>query len=192
VLTIDMNASAENPLFTDSGSWHHGGFHHVGLALALDQLRLALVQAASLSLARLTKINDPAITGLRQFLADGPDGSSGTMVLEYAAASALADLRQWAQPASLGQTVLSLGVEDHASFAWQAAIATRSSMSALRTILSCELVAAVRATRLREAPPRGHPLEELLTRSDSLPDIAHDHVLVDDLRAADSVLDTLR
>ena len=187
-LTVDVNASAENPLYADDASWHHGGFHHVGLALALDQLRLALVQAASLSVARLTKLNDPAMTGLRPFLAEGPDGSSGTMVLEYTAASAMAELRQWALPASLAQTVVSLGLEDHASFAWQSAMATASSISALRTILSCELVTAVRATRLGGRPPAGHPLANLLDRCATIPAYADDHALIDDLAAADALI----
>ncbi len=191
-LTVDINASAENPLYANDASWHHGGFHHAGLALALDQLRLALVQAASLSLSRLTKVNDPAMTGLRPFLAEGPAGSSGTMVLEYTAASAMADLRQWAQPASLAQTVISLGLEDHASFAWQSAIATRASLTALRTILACELVAAARAVRQLGLPPDGHPLARLLAQCDSLPDIAEDHALIEDLAAATALLSTLQ
>lgn len=190
-LTIDVNASAENPLYADDLSWHHGGFHHVGLALALDQLRLALFQVASLSLARLTKIHDPAMTGLRPFLAEGPAGSSGTMVLEYTAASALGELRQLAQPASLSQTVISLGLEDHASFAWQSALATRSMLSALRTILACELVAAVRAVRRMGAPPEEHPIAVLLSKCISLPEVSDDHVLIDDLSAAEALLDKI-
>ncbi len=190
-LEIDINASCENPLYTDSGSWHHGGFNHTGLALGLDQLRLALAQAAGLGLSRLTHLNNPAMSGLRPFLSEGPNGSSGTMVLEYTAASSLADLRQWAAPATLGHAVISLGIEDHASFAWQSAIATRSSLVALRTVIACELVAALLSVRRHRDVRSGTVLAALLDRCASIPDEALDHALVDDLGAADALLDQL-
>lgn len=190
-LGIDLNASVENPLYADDLSWHHGGFHHTGLALALDRLRLATVQAAGLSLARLTKLHDPGFTGGRPFLADGPQGSSGTMVLEYTAASAMAELRQWAAPATLGHTVISIGLEDHASFAWQAALSTRASLGALRAVIACELVAAVRAVRMQGAVDGGPVLHELLDRCAALPQPSGDTPPADDLTIANHVLDAL-
>jgi histidine ammonia-lyase len=191
VLEIDLNASAENPLYTDSGSWHHGAFHHAGLALALDHLRLALVHAGGLSVARLSHLSDPASTGLRPFLAHGPDGASGTMVLEYTASSAMAEMRQWAAPATLGQAVVSRGVEDHASFAWQAAMALRLMLGALRSVLACELVAALRAVRLQDRDDAGTGLAPVLRTCSSLHGQFDDHALVDDLVNADAVLDDL-
>lgn len=191
ILEIDINASCENPIYTETGSWHHGGFHHAGLALALDHVRLAVVQAAGLSVSRLTQMNNPALSGLRPFLAEGPGGSSGTMVLEYTAASAAANLRQWAGPATLGHTVLSLGVEDHASFAWQAAAATRGCSDALRTVLACELVAALRAVRRHGLVVPGTAIGEVIQRCASIPDDGIDHPLVDDLEAAERLLGEL-
>lgn len=190
-LEVDINASCENPLYSDSGSWHHGGFNHTGLALGLDQLRLALVQAAGLSLSRLTHVNDPVMSGLRPFLSEGPAGSSGTMVLEYTSASAMADLRQWAAPATLGQVVISLGIEDHASFAWQAANATGSSLTALRTVIACELVGALRAVRCHGDVRPGGVVTQILELCVSIPDEVVDHALVEDLGAADALLDRL-
>jgi histidine ammonia-lyase len=190
-LEIDLNASTENPIYDDDRSWHHGGFHHAGLALGLDQLRLALVQVGGLSLARLTKINDPAFSGLRPFLADGPAGSSGTMVLEYTAASALATLRQHAAPATLGHVAISLGLEDHASFAWEAAMATSAALQALRIVVATELVAAVRTLRQQgvefDAAPGG-VLGKFLGMCAVLPGTSEDHVLVDDIAAAEGLL----
>jgi Aromatic amino acid lyase len=59
------------------------------LALHLDMVRLAIVQWASTTVARLVKLHDPQYTDLLRFLAIGPAGSSGHMVLEYTAGSAL-------------------------------------------------------------------------------------------------------
>jgi histidine ammonia-lyase len=191
VLSVDVNNSAENPLHFEGARVHHGAFHHAALALALDQLRLAVVQACGLSLSRLTKLQDPTMTGLRPFLADGPAGSSGVMVLEYTAASAFAELRTLAQPSTLGTTAISLGLEDHASFAWQSALAVVDSLAALRTMVSCELVAALRAVRQHGGPPESSALAGIVGWCDGLPDAPDDHPLVDDLDAAGVVLERM-
>ncbi|MFE1885953.1 aromatic amino acid lyase [Streptomyces diastatochromogenes] len=61
-------------------------------------------------------------TGLPAFLASGPAGSSGTMILEYTANSAPAEVRSCAAPASSGHAVLSHGLEETAAFAVAAAV----------------------------------------------------------------------
>ncbi|MFC4537028.1 aromatic amino acid ammonia-lyase [Sphaerisporangium dianthi] len=155
VLGIEINAAAENPLISAAGGTvhHHGGFHQASLGLTLDHLRIALLHTAHLSTARLATLVEPAFTGLRPFLAEGAAGSSGVMILEYAASSALAELRNAAFPAALGHAVLSRGVEDHAGFASQSARQTLRAAASYRLVLACELVAAVRALRQRGLGP---------------------------------------
>ncbi|HVV19827.1 MAG TPA: aromatic amino acid lyase, partial [Pseudonocardiaceae bacterium] len=92
-------------------------------------------------------------TSQRPFLAEGATGSSGIMILEYSAHSSLAEVRAMAQPAGLGHAVVSRGVEDHSSFAFQSASQTLRSAAAFRLTLACELVAAVRALRMRSVEP---------------------------------------
>ncbi|GIH92350.1 aromatic amino acid lyase [Planobispora siamensis] len=150
-VTAELNASPENPLIAGGRAWHNGAFHSAGVALALDALRAGIVQTASLSAARLATLTDPGHTGLLPFLAERP-GLSGVMILEYVAHSALADLRHLAAPVTLGTAVLSLGTEDHASFAPQAARAALRAAGPLEAVLACELVAAVRALRQRGLP----------------------------------------
>jgi histidine ammonia-lyase len=152
VLETEFNAAAENPLISADGpdgpsAWHHGNFFAGHVALALDAFRLALLQTAQLSAARLSALADPGLTGLRPFLADGPSAGSGVMILEYAAGGALAELRTCATPATLGNAVLSRGVEEQASFASQAARLTLRAAPAYRQVLACELVTALRALR---------------------------------------------
>ncbi|MDL5201989.1 aromatic amino acid ammonia-lyase [Streptomyces sp. ALI-76-A] len=155
VLTIEINAAAENPLICpeDLAAYHHGGFYQAQLALALDHFRLALTQVARLSTSRLSTLNEPAFTRLRPFLADPEPASSGVMILEYAAGAALGDLRAFSAPASLGHAVLSRGVEEQASFASLAARQTLRACDAYRLVVGCELVAAVRALRQRGLRP---------------------------------------
>jgi histidine ammonia-lyase len=191
VLHVELNAAAENPL-VDAGSGrvlHNGNFHGAYLALALDAVRLAVCADAALSPARLAALTDPDRTGLRPFLAGGPDGSSGIMILEYTASAALAELRGLAGPASLGTAVLSRGAEEHAAFSPQAARAAAAMVPRLRTMLGCELVAAVRGLRQRGVTPSGARLRALYAQClDRLPADDEDHPLDVDVAAAEEVI----
>ncbi|MEU3784437.1 aromatic amino acid ammonia-lyase [Streptomyces sp900129855] len=193
VVAIEINAAAENPLISpeDMAAYHHGGFYQAQLALALDHFRLALTQVARLSTSRLSTLNEPAYTRLRPFLADPEPASSGVMILEYAAAAALGDLRAFSAPASLGHAVLSRGVEEQASFASLAARQTLRACAAYRLVVGCELVAAVRALRQRELRPEpGLPAARALESAEAVLDADQaDRPLTDDVSAAARLLD---
>ncbi|MER6910410.1 aromatic amino acid ammonia-lyase [Streptomyces sp. NPDC000594] len=192
-IATEVNTATENPLISppDQAAYHHGGFYLAGLALALDHFRLALTQTARLSTSRLAALNEPAFTRLRPFLAAGEAASSGVMILEYAAGAALGDLRAFSAPASLGHTVLSRGVEEQASFASLAARQTLRAAGAFRLVVGCELVAAVRALRLRGL----RPAPGLASRDafelacGALPDNPADRPLTDDVTTAAALLD---
>jgi len=191
VLEAELNGSAENPLIDVAGQavWHNGNFHAAYVGLALDAIRAALFQTAALSVARLGTLMEPAFTGLNAFLAEDR-ASSGVMILEYVAHSAVADIRRFAAPAALGGAVLSRGAEEHAGFATQSARATSDAVAAYRAVLACELIAATRALRLQGRPPApGGALREAFDLADSaLEPAAADRPLDSDLSAADAVL----
>ena len=155
LLAVEINAAAENPLVAGDDVLHHGGFHAAPIALALDTLRLALVPFASMSAARLSHLMEPGLSGLSPFLAVDAPGSSGVLIAEYLAADALARLRADAAPVVLGTVAISRGLEEHASFAWQAAAQARHAVLHLRTVLALEWVVAERALRMKGAPHDG-------------------------------------
>jgi len=169
ILAVEINAAAENPLITDDEALHHGGFHAAPIALALDTLRLALVPFASMSAARLSHLMEPGLSGLSPFLSVDAPGSSGVLISEYLAADALARLRADAAPVVLGTVAISRGLEEHASFAWQAAGQARHAVPHLRTVLALEWAAAERALRMKGAPREGvlAPLRTLAVGFDS-------------------------
>jgi len=191
VIEAELNGSPENPLIDVAGHavWHNGNFHTAYVGLALDAIRAALFQTAALSVARLGTLVEPAFTGLNAFLADNP-ASSGIMILEYVAHSAVADIRRFASPAALGGAVLSRGVEEHAGFGTQSARATGDAVAAYRAVLGCELMAATRALRMQGRPPAGGKLRHAYDLADSaLEPGTADRPLDDDLVAAQEVLD---
>ena len=192
VVDLEANAAVENPLVRGDDVFHHGGFHTAELALALDRVRAALLPALSLSAARLGDLVDPAMTGLPSFLTWGPAGSSGIMILEYVAHDALSELRALAAPLTAGSAVVSLGLEDHASFSTQAARAAARAVELVGLVLATELLAAVRALRaaperLVDAPVR---LAFDLCAADLSPDV-EDRVLGPDLLRATRLLPQL-
>jgi histidine ammonia-lyase len=190
IVETEMNCPSENPVLTPDGRlYHHGGFFAAPLALTLDGLNLALLKTAQLSAARLTALGRTDLTGLPAFLATGPAGSSGTMILEYTANSALAELRSnAAAPASAGHAVLSHGLEEAAGFAGQAARQTERAATAYATVLACELVTAVRALRLHPVPP---PVPAFTVAAATLPPGTEDRPLTGDVMTAIELLPLL-
>ena len=194
VLEIEVNAAAENPLVdADSGAvFHHGQFSTAYPALALDHVRAAVHHVADLSAARLGDLVEPDLTGLPAFLASGPAGSSGVMILEYVAHDALGRLRHSAGPVTLGTAVISRGLEDHASFSPHAAGSALAAAAAYRTLLACELVAAVRALRMAGTAPRADVLAAAFAVvAARLPDVRADHRLGGEIEIAERLLDDL-
>jgi histidine ammonia-lyase len=194
VLTVEINAAAENPMVSLPARdvFHHGNFHLAALALSLDHARVAAHQTAQLSVARLGDLVEPEFTGQPAFLAAGPAGSSGIMILEYVAHDALAKLRSSLTPLTTGTVVISRGMEDHASFASHAAQELNDMADAYRIILGCELVAAVRSLRMR-----GRALPEVPVRAafelaaQRLPADHGDRPLGQDVETAGALLDEL-
>ncbi|TDE40524.1 aromatic amino acid lyase [Nonomuraea mesophila] len=160
-IEVDLNSATENPLIAGTLAWHNGNSHGAPVALALDALRAAIVQTAQLSTARLAALMDPAYTGRLPFLAQRP-GASGALILEYVAQDAMAVLRHLAVPVTTGTAVISLGTEEHASFATQAARLALRCLEPLSLVLACERTAALRA---RQAPPPDRPLTDDLEES---------------------------
>ena len=191
VVSAELNAASENPLVDPAGDevWHNGNFHAAYVGLALDSARAALFQTAALSAARLGTLVEPSFTGLHPFAADTP-ASSGIMVLEYVAQSAVADLRRFATPAALGSAVLSRGVEEHAGFSTQSARASTDAVAAYRAVLACELAAAVRVLRMQgRAPAEGGPLRAAFDAADAVLDPrTADRPLDADLASAEGLL----
>lgn len=196
VLAVEVNSAPENPLVSadEQDVFHHGNFHGAALGQALDAAKVALYSAAALSLSRMTALSSPGVTGLPAFLADGPAGSSGVMLLEYNQAAALAALRHAAAPATLGSVVISLGVEDHSSFATQAADQLQECLGLATTGLACELLAAARAVTMTHAglDPASELAGFLARVQDCTSPELGDRSLTEDLAAVAALLSTPR
>ena len=192
VVETSINASSENPVFPtgpDESAAHHGAFHAAYLALALDASLLALTRSARSGQSRIAHLLTDTTTGLPRFLADVREGSSGLLIGEYVAGSAMASIRDHASsPASVQTISISGGVEDDASFASVAAARFPPSVASYRRLLAVELVCAVRAIRLRGIQLNGL-LAEAFEACAELPRGMADRDVEPDFSAADALLD---
>jgi histidine ammonia-lyase len=193
VVQTTANTASENPLFTPTAAGgevtHHGGFHAAYLVLAVDSALLALTRSAQAVQSRVSHILTDAGTGLPRFLADPTPGSSGALIAEYVAASALSTIRGAAATPSSIQTVgVSAGIEDDASFAGQATLRLGDATTAYRRMVAVELVCAVRALRMRALEPRGE-LAEAFARCAELPADLGDRDLSPELEVAERIVE---
>lgn len=190
VVTRELNARPENALIEGGRALPTGNFHGAELAAALDSLRNALAQSASLIAARVSALLDPRMTGLPPFLAHRPGVDSGLMMLEYTAHSAAAEIRSLAAPSGTQTTWTSLGVESHASLASHAVRRTGEALRALRVLTSTELVVALRAMRLAGRTPAGSGTRRLFELAiEMLPSGLEDRAFGRDVERASAVLD---
>jgi histidine ammonia-lyase len=189
VVTRELNARPENALIDTGQALPTGNFHGAELGAALDSLRSALAQSASLIAARVSALLDPRMTGLPPFLTDDPGPASGVMMLEYTAHSAAAEIRSLVVPMAAQTAWASLGVESHASFAATAARRTAEAIEALRLLVATELVVAVRALRITGRMPAGAGTRRMFViASRALPGGLEDRPFGRDIEAADGVL----
>ena len=190
VVTRELRSRPENALIDDGQALPNGNFHAAELAAALDRLRVALAQSASLIAARVSALLEPRVSGLPPFLAERPGVDSGVMMLEYTAQAAAAEARSLATPMGGQTAIASLGVESHASLAPIAARHTARTVAALRLLVATELVISVRTLRMAGREPEGVGTRRLFDRARAtLPDGLADRRFGDDVEVAAEVLD---
>lgn len=160
VFLIEINSVTDNPtIFPDQDLIiSAGNFHGQPLALALDNLSIALAEIGNISERRtyqLIKGN----RGLPSFLVANPGLNSGFMIPQYAAASLVSLNKQYASPSSVDSIESSQGQEDHVSMGANAATKAYKIMQNLERIIAIELMNAAQALEFRR-PKKSSPVIE--------------------------------
>lgn len=150
VFSNEINAVTDNPtIFPDEDLIiSAGNFHGQPLALALDQLAIALAEWGSISERRTYQL----LFGKRDlpsFLVANPGLNSGFMIPQYTAASLVSQNKQLCMPASVDTIDSSQGQEDHVSMGANAATRTYRVLMNLERILAIELFNAAQALDFR-------------------------------------------
>lgn len=160
----ELATPADNPLVIEGRMISGGNFDAVGLALALESARLALATVANASERRISHLTAQAAERRRA------GGNRAPGLLSYSAAALVAELRQLANPVTLGVTSLSEGVEDHASLAPLALQAGQRAVALARQLLAIELLTAADAITAAGAGPLGFGTRGVVAALDAVLD----------------------
>ena len=139
-----MNSATDNPLvFADTGEIINGGnFHGQPLAMAADQMAVALATLGGISERRIEQMTNPQTSMLPAFLVREAGLNSGFMILQVAAAALSAEMRALATPHSIGSIPTSANQEDFVSMGMGGTRRLEPMLANLRNILAIELLAA--------------------------------------------------
>jgi histidine ammonia-lyase len=161
VLEREINAVTDNPTIFPEEELviSAGNFHGQPLALALDQLAIAIAELGSISERRTYKLIG-GTRGLPAFLVANPGLNSGFMIPQYTAASIVSRNKQLCTPASVDTIDSSNGQEDHVSMGANAAVKAHQVVVNVTQVLGIELMNAAQALDLR----RPHQSSKILER----------------------------
>jgi histidine ammonia-lyase len=147
-LEVELNSATDNPLvFPAAGGAPEavlsgGNFHGQPLALAADQMALAIVTLAGISERRIEHMTNPHTSLLPAFLVANPGLNSGFMMLQVTAAALAGETKTLAAPHSVDSIPTSANQEDYVSMGMGAARRLRPMLDNLRNILAIELLCA--------------------------------------------------
>jgi histidine ammonia-lyase len=143
-ISIELNAATDNPLvFANTSEIISGGnFHGQPLAMAADQLAVALVALAGISERRIEHMTNPHTSRLPAFLTPDAGINSGFMIAQVTAAALTSESKALAAPHSVDSISTSGNQEDYVSMGMSAARRLAPMLDNVRNVLAIELLAA--------------------------------------------------
>jgi len=186
VFQNEINAVTDNPtIFPDEDLIiSAGNFHGQPLALAFDNLCIAMAELGSISERRTYQLL-AGRRGLPPFLVANPGLNSGFMIPQYTAASIVSRNKQLCTPASVDTIESSQGQEDHVSMGANAATKTYQVAFNLERILAIELFNASQALEF-QLPVKSSPFIEKFIEGyrKKVKFIGEDKVMYDDIASS--------
>lgn len=165
-IAIELNSATDNPLVfsssrADSGAGSGevisgGNFHGQPLAMAADQMAIALATLGGISERRIEQMTNPHTSQLPAFLVAEAGLNSGFMILQVTAAALASETKALAAPRSVDSIPTSANQEDYVSMGMGAARRLAPMLANLRNILAIEALAACQGIDLL-APLRPGP-----------------------------------
>ena len=177
----------DNPLLLSDGSVIScGNFHAEPVALAADQIALAICEIGAIAQRRIALLVDPSLSyGLPPFLTRRPGLHSGLMIAEVTSAALMSENKQMSHPASVDSTPTSANQEDHVSMACHAARRLLDMTENLFGIIGVEALTAAQGVELRAPLATSPQLQAVLAVIRSVvPTLEEDRYKAPDLEAA--------
>ncbi|MGB2741110.1 MAG: histidine ammonia-lyase [Cognaticolwellia sp.] len=162
VLHIEANGVTDNPLvFANEGDFiSAGNFHAEPVAMAADNLALAIAEIGSISERRMALLIDANLSKLPAFLVENGGVNSGFMIAQVTSAALASENKSLAHPASVDSLPTSANQEDHVSMACFAGRRLADMAENTNGVLAVEYLAAAQGLDFR-APLKGSKNVEL-------------------------------
>ena len=194
-IEVELNSATDNPLVFPAGDGaaeavlSGGNFHGQPLAMAADQIALALATIAGISERRIEHMTNPHTSLLPAFLVANPGLNSGFMMLQVTAAALASETRVLATPHSVDSIPTSANQEDYVSMGMAAARRLRQMTGNLRNILAIELLCACQGIDLI-APLKTSPIGQRIHAAvrELSPKVDEDRSLAADISAVAALI----
>jgi len=149
IAAIELNSATDNPLvFARDGHAAEGdiisggNFHGQPLAMAADQLAIALATLGGIAERRIEQMTNPLTSLLPAFLTPEPGLNSGFMIAQVTAAALTSENKALAAPHSVDSISTSGNQEDYVSMGMSGARRLDRMLHNLRHTLAIELLCA--------------------------------------------------
>ncbi len=144
---VELNSATDNPLVfvnaNGGGDIVSGGnFHGQPLAMAADQVAIAIATLSGIAERRVEQMTNPLTSMLPAFLTPDPGLNSGFMIAQVTAAALTSENRALATPHSVDSISTSGNQEDYVSMGMSGARRLERMLHNLGHILAIELLCA--------------------------------------------------
>jgi histidine ammonia-lyase len=144
---VELNSATDNPLVFvnekgDGDIVSGGNFHGQPLAMAADQIAIAIATLGGISERRIEQMTNPLTSMLSAFLTPEPGINSGFMIAQVTAAALASENKALATPHSVDSISTSGNQEDYVSMGMSGARRLERMLRNLQNILSIELLCA--------------------------------------------------
>jgi len=162
VLLTESNAVSDNPLvFASENEVLSGGnFHAEPVAMAADNLALAIAEIGSLSERRIALLMDSHMSQLPPFLVKNGGLNSGFMIAQVTAAALASENKALSHPHSVDSLPTSANQEDHVSMAPAAGRRLWEMAANTRGVIAVEWLSACQGLDMREGLTTSPLLEQ--------------------------------
>lgn len=190
-LRVEMNAATDNPLIFPEGTSVSGGnFHGQAVAMALDQVALAMAVLAGFTERRIARLVDTRLSELPAFLTEKGGLNSGMMIVQYVAAGYASDNKVLAHPASADSIPTSANQEDFVPMGMAAALKARQAVDNAAHVVAMEYLAAAQGLEfLKPLKPGLGPRAAYSKIREEIPPLADDRSLAGEV---DRILEWMR
>jgi histidine ammonia-lyase len=147
IAAVELNSATDNPLVfvkeEGGGDIVSGGnFHGQPLAMAADQIAIALATLGGISERRIEQMTNPLTSMLPAFLTPEPGLNSGFMIAQVTAAALTSENKALAVPHSVDSISTSGNQEDYVSMGMSGARRLSRMLENLRHTIAIELLCA--------------------------------------------------